>query len=103
MKSLTIKADEDGNTIDDECEPGKDFVRNGIEDQNGEPIGEIKAMIRHMTDMMMWKGLNQCVNHLRGRRLRIATMCSGTESPILTLTIVSECKSKPPLTRIGYY
>lgn len=30
------------------------------------------------------------LNHLNGRKLRIATMCSGTESPILALNLISE-------------
>lgn len=33
------------------------------------------------------------LDHLNGRKLRVATMCSGTESPILALNLVSEGKS----------
>jgi hypothetical protein len=36
--------------------------------------------------------LEDAVNHICGRKLRVATMCSGTESPILALDLIRECK-----------
>ena len=34
--------------------------------------------------------LRNFIQHIRGRKLRIATMCSGTESPILALSKIIE-------------
>lgn len=39
------------------------------------------------------KTLVDFLDHLNGRKLRVATMCSGTESPILALNLVSEGRS----------
>lgn len=36
--------------------------------------------------------MEDVVNHLRGRPLRVATMCSGTESPMLALQMISDCQ-----------
>jgi hypothetical protein len=37
-------------------------------------------------------GLDEVIKHLNGRKLNVATMCSGTESPILALQLFQECK-----------
>ena len=34
------------------------------------------------------EGLEKVVRHLQGRKLRVATMCSGTESPLLALELI---------------
>ena len=38
--------------------------------------------------------LLEVVSHLNGRKLRVATMCSGTESPLLALEQVSRALKK---------
>ena len=38
--------------------------------------------------------LEKVANHLAGRPLRVATMCSGTESPLLALGLVSRAMGK---------
>lgn len=36
------------------------------------------------------KGIAQVAKHVQGRKLRVATMCSGTESPLLALGLIFE-------------
>lgn len=36
------------------------------------------------------RGLMKCAKMLNGQPLRIGTMCSGTESPILTLNMITK-------------
>ena len=38
-------------------------------------------------------GFFEGLQHIRGQGLRIATMCSGTESPIIALQLINEGKS----------
>lgn len=87
--------------------------KNGLA-QDYRPISKIEDIFADMTDKALTKmnkegkgqkGKEQVrldkddrtfadfLEHLNGRKLRVATMCSGTESPILALNLVSEGKS----------
>ncbi|KAI0339611.1 hypothetical protein BDW22DRAFT_1335785 [Trametopsis cervina] len=47
------------------------------------PIHDIPAIFHDLISRT--SGLKEVVNKLQGRKLRVATMCSGTESPLLAL------------------
>ena len=52
---------------------------------NQAPLHEISDIFAHMAGRAVELGFRKVSDHLRGRKLRVATMCSGTESPILSL------------------
>jgi hypothetical protein len=59
-------------------------------DEALKPISDIKDIFGDITDKAYELGLEKVVTHLQGRKLKIATMCSGTESPLLAIQLVSD-------------
>lgn len=53
------------------------------------PIYEIPAMFADLVSRV--PQIKDVAEHIRGRKLRVATMCSGTESPLLALDLI--CRS----------
>jgi hypothetical protein len=92
-------------------------TKNGIKlvwetglNENEKPRSTITAIFDDMTEKAMQEAkcgckqtcansqlhartLNAFLEHINGRSLNVATMCSGTESPILALILASQCKS----------
>lgn len=62
-------------------------------DQALPPIHNIVDIFDDITQRAMNLGLEEAIQHLGSRKLKVATMCSGTESPVLALTLVCESKS----------
>lgn len=60
------------------------------------PISNIVEIFDDLTGKAMDLGLGKAIQHLGSRKLKLATMCSGTESPLLALKLVSESKHKHP-------
>jgi hypothetical protein len=58
------------------------------------PIFDIKDIFGDITDKACELGLKKVITHLKGRKLKIATMCSGTESPLLAIQLVSDGRLK---------
>lgn len=54
------------------------------------PLSDVKDIFTDATRKALTLGLRKPIENLRGRRLRVATMCSGTESPLLALQMISE-------------
>ncbi|KAF4552513.1 SNF2 family N-terminal domain-containing protein 7 [Elsinoe fawcettii] len=52
------------------------------------PITNVHDAFRDMTKKALSLGLQKAIGELKGRTLRIATMCSGTESPLLALQLI---------------
>ena len=50
------------------------------------PINEIPAIFDDLVGRI--PGIKQVAEHIAGRKLRVATMCSGTESPLLALELI---------------
>ncbi|KAK4540354.1 hypothetical protein LTR36_009311 [Oleoguttula mirabilis] len=59
-------------------------------DPNLPPLHDIDDIFRDVTTRALTLGLDKALDHLRSRPLRVATMCSGTESPLLALQTVHE-------------
>lgn len=59
-------------------------------DETLKPISDIKDIFGDITNKACELGLKKVVTHLKGRKLKIATMCSGTESPLLAIQLVSD-------------
>jgi len=74
-------------------------IKRLLDRQKGEPKGldlslpplfEVKDIFTDATKKALALGLDKSIKNLFGRRLRVATMCSGTESPLLALQMISE-------------
>lgn len=86
--------DEDEDEEDDSPDPkAKKAKGGGRVDKNLDlslpPISNIQHIF---TDIVKrFPDLKEVADHLQGRPLRVATMCSGTESPLLALEMICEC------------
>lgn len=56
------------------------------------PITSLPEAFEDLTSRAMKNGLRQVLSSLAGRAIRVATMCSGTESPIVALELIRDCK-----------
>ncbi|WVQ93615.1 hypothetical protein IAU59_000691 [Kwoniella sp. CBS 9459] len=52
------------------------------------PMNDIEVMFDHLVSRV--PDVVQLVKQLNGRKLRVATMCSGTESPLLALNMIAK-------------
>ncbi|KAF2759990.1 hypothetical protein EJ05DRAFT_475012 [Pseudovirgaria hyperparasitica] len=53
------------------------------------PLSKIDDIFIDITDKALTLGLSDVLKFLGGRPLRVATMCSGTEAPMLALNLIS--------------
>lgn len=67
-------------------------------DLSSPPLSDIHEIFSHITNKALDKGpqgnystLDDMTNHLGNLPMRVATMCSGSESPILALKLVQQC------------
>ncbi|THH27510.1 hypothetical protein EUX98_g6678 [Antrodiella citrinella] len=81
--------DDDDDVISDD-EPVKAKRSNKKEDQGDQdsypPINQIPAIFSDLVGRI--PKLKLVAEHLKGRKMRVATMCSGTESPLLALELI---------------
>ncbi|CBF70236.1 hypothetical protein AN6076.2 [Aspergillus nidulans FGSC A4] len=54
------------------------------------PLYKLSDIFKSLTERAIDLGLDKVLTHLGNRRLRVATVCSGTESPLLALEMVKE-------------
>ena len=52
------------------------------------PLHKIDDIFNCIVEKAYALGFEKAVNHLQGRRLRVATMCSGTEAPFLAMEMI---------------
>lgn len=52
------------------------------------PMSDLGDMYKDMTGRAMELGFGRVLEHLGERKLRVVTVCSGTESPVLALEMV---------------
>ena len=55
------------------------------------PLHDIEDIFGDMTNRAFSFGLEDALKHFNGAPLRVATMCSGTESPILAMGMIRDC------------
>ena len=55
------------------------------------PLSDISEIFDDITKKALQLGLRQVIRHRKGQTLRVGTMCSGTESPLLALRHVNKC------------
>ena len=56
------------------------------------PMSKLGDIYKDMTERAMDLGLDGFLAHLGERPLRVVTVCSGTESPLLALEMVQRSK-----------
>lgn len=54
------------------------------------PLSAVNDIFLAITERALSLGFSTAVDHLKSRPLRVATMCSGTESPLLALEMVHD-------------
>lgn len=59
---------------------------NAMENSDRPPIHEIPAIFSDLVSRI--PQIKDVAEHLKGRKMRVATMCSGTESPLLALNLI---------------
>jgi hypothetical protein len=64
-------------------------------DENLPPLHDITEIFADLTSKAIEGGFSKALDHLGNRPLRVATMCSGTESPLLALGLIKDCKLLP--------
>lgn len=60
-------------------------------DLNLPPLAHIEDIFLDITKKALAKGLDQAIDYLKGGALKVGTMCSGTEAPLLALRLVQQC------------
>lgn len=70
-------------------------------DESLPPLIKISDIFSDMIKRVRAEGFDDAVKHLNGRKLKIATMCSGTESPVLALDLTAQSKSSSNLTNLA--
>jgi len=85
-------SDADGE-IDDEipvktAKKRSKFAAFDLDSSDLPPINEIPAIFSDLVSHI--PKIRSVVEHIRGRKLRVATMCSGTESPLLALELIQK-------------
>ncbi len=68
--------------------------RLGIE-LNLPPLHRLEDIFDDLTTKAVKLGLDKVVEHLQGRKLKVVTMCSGTESPMLALGLIRDSEDIP--------
>lgn len=56
------------------------------------PLTSIDQMFAHLGQAVIGVGMEELTRLLDGRALYVGTFCSGTESPILAMKLLKECK-----------
>lgn len=97
LKKVTQRAfldnDDDDDHVGNDSSVFQDKFkyRLGIDDSLP-PMSSNAEIFEDIVEKSVELGMSKVVEHLKGHKLRIGTMCSGTESPILALNRLSECK-----------
>ena len=82
-----------GRRLTQEVRTGDPWTyKSGISDHLP-PIHDITDIFDDMTRNAVRLGLRGPLGHLADYKLKVATMCSGTESPLLALQLISDSKS----------
>lgn len=75
--------------VDEHSGPNKKAAKSTAPDSSDlPPINEIPAIFDDLVSHI--PKIKDVAEHVRGRKLRVATMCSGTESPLLALELMQK-------------
>ena len=82
----TLVEDEATSSSDDDAPPATSSKHASSETPDLPPIHDIASIFSDM--VARTPEMKSFAKHLQGRPLRVATMCSGTESPLLALEMI---------------
>lgn len=85
----TLVEDDSASSSDDDTRPTASSKKTSSESSDLPPIHDIAAIFSDM--VARTPEMKSVAKRLQGRPLRVATMCSGTESPLLALEMI--CRS----------
>ena len=71
------------------------FSFNGL-NANLKPLSNIRDIFADLTSNAISHGLLDFLRTIGARKLKVCTLCSGTESPLLALQLISECILRSP-------
>jgi hypothetical protein len=85
--------------IDDEEEEEEEGGITGKKDKYTSPEDSSLSPISRLPDIFLdivsrLPDVKTLAEHIQGRKLRVATMCSGTESPLLALNLISRAMTE---------
>lgn len=85
-----VEAAQDSDVdMDASNETSKKATKSSAPDASGlPPISDIPAIFDDLVSHI--PGIKDVAEHVAGRKLRVATMCSGTESPLLALELIQK-------------
>ncbi|KAF5361779.1 hypothetical protein D9756_002318 [Leucocoprinus leucothites] len=81
-----VEMDEDTTTKT--TKKGNKLAAFDLDSSDLPPINEIPAIFSDLVSRIA--KIKSVVEHVQGRKLRVATMCSGTESPLLALELIQK-------------
>ena len=98
-KTTNEANEEDSQSSESEDEGDKEETEVTVDskgiNQTLHPIHDIKEIFKEITKSADALGFAAVAEYLGARKLNIATMCSGTESPILALDMIKKCEKFP--------
>lgn len=56
------------------------------------PISDLSDIFDDISRRAIELGFKEYLSHMKSRKLRVVTMCSGTESPLLALEMIADGK-----------
>jgi hypothetical protein len=66
-------------------------VNKAYLDESLPPMHELEEIFKDLSKKALSLGFAAVIDCLAGRPLRVATVCSGTESPLLALEMIQKC------------
>lgn len=66
----------------------QDSDKNPGLDKNKPPLSNFHEIFKDIAKKALELGLSETLQKLQGIRLRVATMCSGTDAPVLALRMI---------------
>ena len=91
-RNVAIDVDQEDEDEDDVGTTGRRERNNSPEDSPLPPISRLPDIFLDIVSRL--SEVHTLAEHIKGRTLRVATMCSGTESPLLALNLISRAMTE---------
>jgi hypothetical protein len=90
--NMAVDIDEENEDEDEGGMTGKKDKYTSPEDSSSPPISRLPDIFLDIVSRL--SEVKTLAEHIKGRTLRVATMCSGTESPLLALNLISRAMTE---------
>ena len=91
-RNIAIDIDQEDEDEDEVGTTGKKEKYVSPEDSSLPPISRLPDIFLDIVSRL--SEVKTLAEHIKGRTLRVATMCSGTESPLLALNLISRAMAE---------